>query len=235
MTLRDSIIIYIIHNSQNNMRLHTYIKIYSNKTKSQVNELYKNNLIKVNGKIESLLYNVNDNDVITINDEIIERIEYKYYLYYKPIGILSVIDDSNESYINNINLPIKVMPAGRLDKDSEGLLLLTNDGDYINLVCNPKTHFEKEYLVTLKNVITNEFIDSFKKDIILDNKILKPIIIKKIDSLNVSMILTEGIYHEIRRVVKLFNNEVVNLKRIRIGNYHLNDMNPNDLIEISIK
>ena len=125
------------------------------------------------------------------------------------------------------------MPAGRLDKDSEGLLLLTNDGKYINLICNPKTHFEKEYIVTLENKVTHDFLKNVGNSIILDNRTTKEIIVSYIDEYNIKMILTEGIYHQIRRTVKLYNNKVSNLKRIRIGNYCLNDMKEGDIIKIS--
>lgn len=215
------------------MRLYNYVKIYGNYTKSEIRQLNLNNSILVNNEKKSLLYPLKDNDIVTINNKIIYEKKLVYYLYYKPKGILSTINNDPSSYIHHINIKEKVMPAGRLDKDSEGLLLLTNDGKYINLICNPKTHFEKEYIVTLENKVTNDFLKNVGNSIILDNRTTKEIIVSYIDEYNIKMILTEGIYHQIRRTVKLYNNKVSNLKRIRIGNYCLNDMKEGDIIKIS--
>lgn len=131
------------------MRLYTYLKIYANLTKSEVNKLIEDSKVTVNDKIEPLTCNIAPTDIVKINDKIIKKYDFKYYLYYKPKGILSTIRKSQESYINQINMNNKMMVAGRLDKDSEGLMILTNDGKFINELMIPNNH-EKEYIVTLK-------------------------------------------------------------------------------------
>lgn len=213
------------------MRLYTYIKTFAGLTKSELNEIYNKNLITVNGKNEKLTYLVKNGDVIIANDKEIKMIDYEYYLYYKPMGVLSVINNSTDSYINKINKDIKLVPAGRLDKESEGLMLLTNDGEYINDIC-ANNSIEKEYIVTLKDKITDSFLRNVENPIIIKGKTTNPIKARKIDDYNVTMILTDGKYHQIRRVISTNGNKVINLKRIRIGDFYLDDMIPGEIRKI---
>lgn len=213
------------------MRLYTYIKTFAGLTKSELNELHNKKLITVNGKIEKLTYIIRDNDVIIANGKEIKKISYEYYLYYKPIGVLSVIKNSTDSYIKKINKDNRLVPAGRLDKASEGLMLLTNDGEYINDICT-NTNIEKEYIVTLKYKITDSFLKDIEKPIIIKGKVTNPIKARKIDDYKVTMILTDGKYHQIRRIISANGNVVINLKRIRIGNYTLDDMIPGEIKKI---
>lgn len=215
------------------MRLSSYIKVFANKTKSEVMNLYKSNRITVNDEIKSLAYIVKQYDIVKVDDTIINRFHFSYYLYYKPIGILSDIKDTSDSYINNISIKEKVMPCGRLDKNSEGLMILTNDGEFINRICNPSSHEKKVYIVTLENIITKEFMENIIKPVVLDNKLTKDFEVKQIDNFNLEMVLSEGIYRQIRRMVKLSNNKVKNLKRIKIGNYELKDMKPGEIKKIN--
>lgn len=216
------------------MRLKNYLKVHANITNSALQGLFEDNKVLVNGQAASPLYQVCDNDIIMLDNKIIEKIDNKYFLYYKPRGIISDISDKDNSYSKVLNLSYKLMPAGRLDKDSEGLMLLTNDGKYIDFLLNPKTHVEKEYIITLKNIITNDFMERLKSIKEIDNKILKPFKITKIDSLTLSITLVEGKYHQIRKMVKMAFNEVITLKRIRIDQYMLGDMIPGELKEIKI-
>ena len=213
------------------MRLYAYIKTFAGLTKSELYKIYNKDLITVNGKTEKLTYLVKDDDVIIINGKEIKRISYEYYLYYKPIDILSVIKDSNDSYINKINKDIRIVPAGRLDKASEGLMLLTNDGEYINNI-SANNSIEKEYIVTLKDKITDSFLRNIENPIVIKGKTTNPIKARKIDDYNVTMILTDGKYHQIRRVISTNGNKVVNLKRIRIGDFYLEDMLPGEIRKI---
>lgn len=213
------------------MRLYTYVKRYGGYTKSMVYKLNEENRILVNGKTIPLAFKIEDNDIVTIDNIEIKRNDLVYYLYYKPKGILSIISNNPDSYINHINTDIKLSMAGRLDKDSEGLIILTNDGKYINDLMNSLSKIEKEYIVTLEHPINQEFISNIEKPYIIRNKTTTPIKAKIIDEYNVSMILYEGIYHQIRTIVKLNNNKVINLKRIRINNLKIDDLKPNEMKE----
>lgn len=215
------------------MRLYKYLKVFANLTKSEIYKLNDESKILVNGLKKGFLTDITDDDSVIVDGKIVKPFEYSYYLYYKPIGISSDITNKSNSYINNINKNEKLMPCGRLDKLSEGLMILTNDGLFINEIMSPNNH-EKEYIVTLKNKITDDFIESLKKSYILDNRKTTPFIVKKIDDYNVSLILYEGIYHQIRRIVKLNNNYVANLKRVRISNYYIDDLKPGELRKIKV-
>jgi len=216
------------------MRLFNYIKIYLGITKSELMKLYNDNKILVNNKIEKLTYKLNQNDIVTVENKIIEAFPFEYYLYNKPKGILSMISNKNESYINQINVDKKLMVAGRLDKESEGLMILSNDPSFIHKIMGDKSNIDKEYIVTLFNKIDDDFIKKMNSDIYIRNKLLKPIKLEIIDDYNFKIILNEGMYHQIRKMVILSGNRVKKLVRIRIGNYKLDNIKPNELVKLDI-
>ena len=216
------------------MRLFNYVKIYNSITKEKLNELYNNNLILVNGKKEKLTYKLKDTDIVSCDGKIIEKFPFSYYLYNKPRGILSMISNKPESYMNNIDVKTKLMVAGRLDKDSEGLLILTNDPEFLNQISGNKTIYDKEYLVKLKYEITSSFIEKMNGEFEFRNKKTKPIKFNMIDNYNFKIILNEGMYHQIRKMVIESGNRVDTLKRIRIGKYILGDMQPGEIKKIDI-
>lgn len=216
------------------MRLFNYVKIYNSITKEKLNELYSNNLILVNGKKEKLTYKLKDTDIVSCDGKIIEKFPFSYYLYNKPRGILSMISDKPESYMNNIDVKTKLMVAGRLDKDSEGLLILTNDPEFLNQISGNKTIYDKEYVVKLKYEITSSFIEKMNGEFEFRNKKTKPIKFNMIDNYNFKIILNEGMYHQIRKMVIESGNRVDTLKRIRIGKYILGDLQPGEIKKIDI-
>ena len=216
------------------MRLLNFVKIYYGITKEKLMILYKENRILVNDKLEKLTYKLNDNDIVKINGKIITKFPFSYYLYNKPKGILSMISDKKESYINQINVKNKLMVAGRLDKDSHGLMILTNDPDFINKISGMDSTIQKEYIVTLYNPITDEFIKKMNEDIIIRNRLLKKVNIHVIDEYRFKIILSEGIYHQIRKMVIYSGNRVKDLNRIRIGDYELKDLKENEINEFKI-
>ena len=216
------------------MRLFNYIKIYLGITKSELMKLYNDNKILVNNKIEKLTYKLNQNDIVTVENKIIEAFPFEYYLYNKPKGILSMISNKDESYINQINVDKKLMVAGRLDKESEGLMILSNDPSFIHKIMGDKSNIDKEYIVTLFNKIDDDFIKKMNSDIYIRNKLLKPIKLEIIDDYNFKIILNEGMYHQIRKMVIESGNRVKKLVRIRIGNYKLDNIKPNELVKLDI-
>ena len=217
------------------MRLFNYVKIYYSITKEKLNELYNNNLILVNGKKEKLTYKLKDTDIVTCENKIIEKFPFSYYLYNKPRGILSMISDKPESYMNNINVDTKLMVSGRLDKDSEGLLILTNDPEFINEISGDKSLYDKEYIVKLKYEISSSFIERMNGEFEFRNKKTKPIKLNIIDNYNFKIILTEGMYHQIIKMVIESGNRVDSLKRIRIGKYELGNLKPGEIKKIDIE
>lgn len=207
------------------MRLHSYIKNYGNYTKKEVIELSKNHRIKVNGKEEILSFPLQEDDKVTVDDVQIVKKDYQYYIYNKPVGVLSSnVKTQPDSFVNQLSLEEKLFTVGRLDKESEGLMILTNDSRISKLVFSDEGHLEKEYLVETKDIITENFIEKMNEPHIQREKILKQIHINKVDNTHFLITLREGLYHQIRRMVITSGNRVVSLKRIRIGNIMLGDL-----------
>lgn len=211
------------------MRLYKYLKAFANLTQVEVVKLYEENRIKVNNEIVSFSHELKENDVVTLDNNVVSKLPFRYYLYYKPVGIISDLNGKDSSYSNHINIPYKLMPAGRLDKNSEGLMILSNDGKFINDISLNK---EKEYIVSLEKEVTDDFLLNVCKSIEIKGKETLPMVVKKIDNYTINMTLKDGKYHQIRKAVSLQNNKVINLKRIRISSYSLNNMMPGDIIEI---
>lgn len=217
------------------MRVYNLLKNSLGLTKSNLNSFLEENEITVNDRIVPPSTVLKDNDIVKVNGKELKPIPFYYYLYYKPRGILSTISNRKESYIHHIKLPYKVTPAGRLDKNSEGLMLLSNDGKFLNEFTGDDFIHEKEYYVKLKYPINEEFIEGMGKSYFMDGRWTKEGIVKKLDEYTISIILYEGLYHQIRRLVHMNKNSVLELKRIRVGSYTLDSMKPGDLIEIKPK
>lgn len=223
-------------NSTCKIRLYKILKERGNYTKSQIINLIKENRVLVNDEIKPLSYIINQFDIVTVDNQILQKVPYVYYLYHKPVGIVC---SNNQSVKNNIfdhlKLPIRVFCVGRLDKDTSGLIILTNDGQFANQIINSQSNIEKEYIVEVKYLITDEFIKNLEKPIVLRNKISKGAKVKKIDDYHFDIIILEGMYHQIRRLVIYNHNQVTKLKRIRIGKYQLNNLKEDELIIIGEK
>ena len=215
-------------------RLSSFIKNNVGLTRSKLDRLFDNDLITVNDHKVNLSYIIKETDIVKVNGVIIENKPFVYYLYNKPVGVISTNDTSiKESYLNFINLDTRVFCVGRLDKLSCGLMLLTNDGKLADSLLNPETHVEKEYIITTYNEITDNFIEKMKGEIYLDNSLLKKVAVEIIDKYHFSIVLTEGKYHQIRRMVKICGNKVKELMRIRIAKLTLKDIKEGEVIQIN--
>lgn len=209
------------------------LKERGNYTKSQIKQLIKENKVLVNEKIQPLSYIVLEDDIITVDGKQLKKVPYVYYLYHKPKGVVCTNNvNIKGNIVEKLNLPFRVFCVGRLDKDTSGLIILTNDGVFSNSIINSNNDIEKEYIVKVKYPITLEFLENLKKPINLRGKVTKPAIVSKIDEYTFSIIITEGKYHQIRRLVIYNQNTVLELKRIRIDIYLLNDLEENSILEI---
>jgi len=212
------------------MRLLKYIMTSKNLTKADAIGLFEDKRVLVNNKYEDPSYPLLDNDMVYIDNILVLPVKNKYYLYYKPRGILSMIGESPINFNKAIGLDFKLMPCGRLDKDSSGLMILSNDNNFINSIMN--SNLEKNYILKLKDVITSDFINKLSSLTEMDGKALKPFKYHKIDSLTISLTICEGRYHQCRKMVLLCGNKVMDLLRIKIGDYSLGDMKPGEIKEI---
>lgn len=207
------------------MRLQTYVKNNGGYTKSEVMKLYHENRILVNETIQNLSYNLKDSDIITIDNKVIEKKSFVYFLYNKPKGVICTNDENVSGNIKKtIGFDIRIYPVGRLDKDTHGLIILTNDNKFTHYVLESKK-IDKEYVVTLKEDVTNTILERLKESIIINGKKTIPATIKKINERQVSITLFEGKYHQVRELVKRAGGILVDLMRIRIGNISLDNYN----------
>lgn len=209
------------------------LKERGNFTKSEVKDLISNSRVLVNETKKPLSYIVDESDIITVDGKVLEKVEKVYYLYHKPCGVICTNNlKIQNNIVNSLNLDKRVFSVGRLDKDTSGLLILTNDGEFANSIINGNNEIEKEYVVTVKYYLTDEFLENITKPILLRGKFTKGAIVEKLDDFTFKIIITEGKYHQIRRLVIYNKNTVVSLKRIRISNFLLGNLKENELREI---
>ncbi len=211
-------------------------KIISNNTelsRKDVNKLLKKKIVKVNDNVVldgSHKIDIN-NDVITIYDEEITICNFIYIALNKPNGYVcsnsnhdgeSILNLIEENYLKDLHI------VGRLDKDTTGLILITNDGHFTHQIKNSKHKVEKEYEVILEKNFTNEMNDVLNKGIMLDGEKLKPFKISNVNNNKLNITLIQGKYHQIKRMFEIVNNKVIKLKRIRIGKLTLKNLKLNE-------
>ncbi|KAA9275514.1 pseudouridine synthase [Staphylococcus epidermidis] len=208
------------------MRLDKFLANMGVGTRLEVKQLLKKGSVKVNQNIVKLpKLHVNPNsDEIMVNDEVVSYIDKVYIMLNKPKGYISATEDELHPTIIDL-IPeyahLNIFPVGRLDKDTEGLLLVTNDGQFNHEVMNPNKHVSKTYEVYSKHPITQFDIDKFKSGIELSDGKLKPAILKKVDDYVSHVTIYEGKYHQVKRMFHSIENEVLELKRIKIAQLEL--------------
>lgn len=217
------------------MRLYNFLKNKYNLTKSETKDFYNNHLIYINESKATLLSLINENDIICIDGKTVNtNIDYVYYAFYKPIGVECTCNTNIENNIKTYtNIKIRVFPIGRLDKDSEGLILLTNDQEICNKVLNKDNHIEKEYIVSVDKVIDDDFIYNMSNGVEILNTKTQKCTVKKIDDYTFDIILNEGMNRQIRRMCKALGYNVTNLKRVRFGAVNL-DLEIGEIRKIKI-
>ncbi len=169
---------------------------------------------------------LNDASEIKVNDKIVrEKKEFVYLLFNKPAGFESTLNKHVEKNLSPFFAGFEGLSiAGRLDKASEGLLILSNDGKWVENLCNPKFEKEKEYIVTLDKPVKDEFIERFKNGVPIDKIVTKKCLCEKINETTIKVVLKEGKNRQIRKMCKVLGSEVLNLKRTRIADFLLSDL-----------
>jgi 23S rRNA pseudouridine2604 synthase len=181
--------------------------------------------VTINGVVAKMGEKIDPNDDISVDGERISKKPNKkiYIILNKPKGIVCTTDSGVEknNIIDYVNHPKRIFPIGRLDKTSEGLIFLTNDGDIVNKILRAKNKHEKEYHVTVDKPITHEFIQQMSKGVPILNTVTRPCEIKRIKDYEFKIILTQGLNRQIRRMCEYLGYRVKKLKRIRIMNIKL--------------
>ena len=208
------------------MRLDRVLANASVGSRTQVKNMVKNGRVSVNGKIalaSSMMVDPNQ-DVIRIDDEILQYAKYQYLMLYKPAGYISATEGRHDPTVLELVPNYKgLFPCGRLDKDTEGLLLMTNDGQLAHNLLSPKKHVEKEYYVEHQLPLSQEDVLCIEHGIRYKNITYKGAKLKILDDLQCTIILQEGKYHEIKNIFLAIGNKVTYLKRIRMKNLILDE------------
>ncbi|MCK5589007.1 MAG: rRNA pseudouridine synthase [Candidatus Pacebacteria bacterium] len=208
------------------IRINRYLYLKNICSRREADRLIEKGLIFVNGKKAKLGQKISENDNVDIKKEALQKLKNKIIIILnKPKNYVSANPQGNEKEANNL-LPFseKLSPVGRLDKNSHGLLLLTNDGRIVNKLLNPDFDHDKEYIVKVDKRITPTFLNQIKNGVNIEGYITKKTKIKKIDSKTFSLILTEGKKHQIKRMCQALGYTVIDLQRTRILNLKLNNL-----------
>jgi len=219
-------------------RLNKYLASCGICSRRDADRLIAEGRVKVNGVIADMGMQVTDRDHITVNGKSVHGRNEKVVLaYYKPVGVVCTEKDkfADKKITDMVKFPVRVTYAGRLDKDSEGLLLLTNDGDLINAMMRGSRGHEKEYVVKVNKEITKEFLAKMRDGVFLSelNVTTKPCKIEKKGKFTFQIILTQGVNRQIRRMAKELGYHVNAIKRIRVVNVQLADLKPGQYRQIS--
>ncbi|MCV6628996.1 MAG: 23S rRNA pseudouridine(2604) synthase RluF [Flavobacteriaceae bacterium] len=181
--------------------------------------------ITINGELPVMGTKVQAGDIVAVDGKKVAKQEedFIYLVFNKPVGIVCTTDTKVEkdNIIDYINYPKRIFPIGRLDKPSEGLIFLTNDGDIVNKILRARNHHEKEYLVTVNKPITPEFVERMQNGIPILDTITRKCKVVKEDGFTFRMVLTQGLNRQIRRMCEYLDYEVKTLKRIRIMHVQL--------------
>lgn len=206
-------------------------------------KLIEEGQVKVNGTLASLGLKVTAKDEISVNGKVITKdVKNIYLAFNKPVGITCTTDTAIKgNIIDYISYPERIFPIGRLDKPSEGLIFMTNDGDIVNKILRSKNMHEKEYVVTVNKKINSQFIKKMSKGVPVLDTISKKCRVTKINDFTFNIVLTQGLNRQIRRMCEYLGYEVRTLKRIRIMNISLDNLKTgkyrsftkNELTEIS--
>lgn len=213
-------------------------------SRRKAEELIVNGKVKVNGKVVTELgTKVDSKDEIMVNDKLIVKEEKEYYLLNKPRGVItSTSDDKGRTtVVDLIDTTARIYPVGRLDYDTTGALLLTNDGEFANILTHPKNNIDKVYLAKLNGIIKGEQINKLKDGVMLDDVLVKPsrVKLKKVDSTkNTSMVeitVHEGKNHEVKRLFESVGFLVDKLTRERIGMFNLEGLKSGEYRKLTLK
>lgn len=208
------------------MRLDKYLVGCDLGDKQIVKKYIKGGYIKVNNQIiKDSGYNVSLKDTITNNDQLMSYFQYRYLILNKPPGfVCSTKDRVNPTVIDLItSYPYRQLaPVGRLDKDTTGMLLISDDGQFIHEMTSPKKHLEKTYLVSFEGDLTDKLINDLENGIILsDGYLTKKALVEVIDLHTINLIICEGKYHQVKRMMAACGLILKTLKRVKIGNLNL--------------
>jgi len=222
-------------NNQKSTNLNKYISSSGICSRREAEKFINEGRVTLNGKSTQLGNRVTKNDVVKLDGRIIKPKDVTIYIALnKPIGIVSTTDGREpNNIVKHINYPERLFPVGRLDKPSEGLIFLTNDGDIVNKILRAGNNHEKEYFVTVNKSITEDFIEKMSNGILILGTVTQKCLVEKVNDKIFKIILTQGLNRQIRRMCEYLDYEVTKLKRTRIMNVELGYLQTGDWRELT--
>ncbi len=208
------------------MRINKYLAMKNITTRRGGDELVKAGKVYLNGKVAVLGDKVSHSDLVEVKYSG-KPTPHVYYAYNKPVGVITHSPQLGEKDILEASGLTGVFPVGRLDKMSDGLIILTNDGRLTDKLLNPDREHDKEYIVTVANKLRGSFEEQMERGVTIEDDLTRPCEVDIIDDKTFSIVLTEGKKHQIRRMVEAMHNQVVTLRRTRIMNIELGDLGQN--------
>lgn len=210
------------------MRLNKFLATAGLCSRREADILIKEKRIKVNGLIATLGMEVGEADIVSFDEKIIKKTNETVLLKLnKPKGVVCTTKDPKSKDINIIefvNYPTRIFPVGRLDKDSTGLILLTNDGDLSDKILRARNFHEKEYIVRVNKKINRTFVENMSNGLSILGRITRKCKVSKLDDYRFNIVLTEGINRQIRRMCESLGYRVIELKRVRVLSIELGEL-----------
>lgn len=223
---------------ETDIRLNKYIATCGICSRRDADKLIEEGKVTINGRTAEMGDRVSEGDSVKVGSKLIKPNDETIVLaYYKPVGVTCTERDAHAAITVTEALKFKerVTYAGRLDKDSEGLLLMTNDGDLIQKMMKGENAHEKEYVVKVNRPIYQEMLDKMEKGVYLKElkATTRPCKVKKLSKDTFSIVLTQGLNRQIRRMCEVFNAKVITLKRVRVVNVFLAGLKPGEYRQLS--
>lgn len=210
---------------ENLKRINKFLSEVGYCSRREADRLIEAGRVTINGKVPEMGTKISENDAVHVDGKPIKdtKERFVYLAFNKPAGIVCTTDTrvEKDNIIDFIKYPKRIFPIGRLDKPSEGLILLTDDGDIVNKILRASNNHEKEYIVTVDKPISQTFIERMSNGVPVLDTISKKCEVKKLSTYQFSIILTQGLNRQIRRMCEYLDYEVEALQRIRIMNVKL--------------
>jgi 23S rRNA pseudouridine2604 synthase len=225
-------------------RLNKYLSEVGYCSRRAADKLIEEGRVTINGRIPEMGTKVSPDDEVHVDGKLVKNSNKSsvYLAFNKPLGIVCTTDTrvEKDNIIDFINYPKRIFPVGRLDKNSEGLILLTDDGDIVNKILRASNNHEKEYIVTVDKPISQTFIERMSNGVPILDTVTKKCEVKKLGTFEFKIILTQGLNRQIRRMCEYLDYDVKTLKRVRIMNIKLDvpvgkyrDLNSKELQELN--
>ena len=207
-------------------RINKYLSEIGYCSRRAADKLIEEGRVTINGEVPEMGTKISEEDQVRINGKLVSQPRKKkmvYLAFNKPAGIVCTTDTKREknNIIDYINYPTRIFPIGRLDKPSEGLIFLTNDGDIVNKILRARNKHEKEYEVTVHKPVTKEFVQAMSTGVPILDTVTRKCFVKQTDKKKFKIILTQGLNRQIRRMCEELEYDVKKLKRVRIMNIKL--------------